>query len=334
MKDMPATDSPPLAFVQLLTGQDHRPGALLWHCEHPDPVELLPWLQQPSWPVLCAALPCVWPPEPVSGWAPELRQAMTAAQMQVLQAPCPVWAPGEPWPEGAVWASGSWYTAPPSKPNVAQAASRQRALQLLQMVAQDADTHELEDVFRHDAALSYQLLRLVNSVAVGSRREITSFGQAILMLGRQQLKRWLNLLLFAARDDDERSAMLMVHVSLRARGMELLAQACGQDRAAQDQAFMAGMFSMLGVLFGQPLPDMLRTLQVSDALHAALLDRSGELGGWLAAWEAIEQGEAATVLGHLQPMGLSPAQYHSALLDACLWTLQLTRGTPGHGAAG
>ncbi|MDV7395470.1 HDOD domain-containing protein, partial [Arthrospira platensis SPKY1] len=85
----------------------------------------------------------------------------------------------------------------------------------MQLVAQDAETHELEEVLRQDAGLAYQLLRLVNSPAIGVRREVTSFSQALLMLGRQQLKRWLNLLLFAAREDDPRSAMLMAHVVLR-----------------------------------------------------------------------------------------------------------------------
>lgn len=191
----------------------------------------------------------------------------------------------------ARWLTGHWYLAMTPKPHAAQAASRQRALRLMQLVMDDAQTHELEEVFRQDAALSYQLLRLVNSAATGGRREVTSFAQAILMMGRQPLKRWLNLLLFAARDDDVRSAMLMAHVVIRARGMERLAAERGWDKSDQEQAFMAGMFSLLDRLIGQPLVDILRPIRVSDGLRAALLEQQGTLGRLLQDWSRMESGE-------------------------------------------
>ncbi|NIC42319.1 EAL and HDOD domain-containing protein [Aquabacterium sp. A08] len=322
----------PLVFVELLAGPDRRLGALRWHVRPATAAPALDWLRSPALAELAAALPCAWPRVAVAGWPAEHQAAVRDLGHPLLDAHDTP-AGGTPWPAQARWCQGDWYLAPPAKPNVAQAASRQRALQLLQMVTDDADTHALEDVFRHDAALSYQLLRLVNSVAVGSRREITSFGQAILMLGRQQLKRWLNLLLFAARDDDERSAMLMAHVSLRARGMELLAQATGLDRSAQDQAFMTGMFSMLGVLFGTPLVEMLRTIRVPDALHAALVDRQGELGPLLTAWEAVERHDADATAHALAPWGVGPDAFNTLLLQACGWMLHLTDNAPGHGPA-
>jgi len=218
---------------------------------------------------------------------------------------------------------------PPSNTDAAQAASRQRALHLLQLVSRDADTAELEEAFRLDATLSYQLLRLVNSASMGSRREITSFGQAIAMLGRQQLKRWLNLLMFAARDDDERSALLMAHVSLRGRGMELWAKELGHDRALQEQAFMAGMFSMLGVLFGMPLPEVLDSIQVSDQLHAALLKGTGPVGALLQLWQAAEQRDATALEAHLRTLGASADTHNVLLLQACAWMLPLARRANG-----
>ena len=154
------------------------------------------------------------------------------------------------------WIDGNWFLQPPSKPKGAQAASRVMALKLVQLVSTDADTHEIEDVFRQDPTLSYHLLRLVNSLAFGAPRRISSFSQAILMLGRQQLKRWLNLILFASGSDDPRAPMLLGRVVVRARMMELLTRESGGDKAQQELAFMAGMFSLLGVLFGQPLEEV------------------------------------------------------------------------------
>lgn len=334
---MPLSPSPlpPLVFVELLAGPDRGLAALRWQgpTEASEATGLLPWLAQPALAELGTALPCLWDRARLQAWPAAPTEALGASGGQLVDAAdVPAGQPGStPWPAGPRWFSGDWYLAPPGKPNVAQAASRQRALQLLQMVGEDADTHLLEDVFRHDAALSYQLLRLVNSVAMGSRREITSFGQAILLLGRQQLKRWLNLLLFAARDDDERSAMLMARVSLRARGMELLAQAAGLDRHGQDQAFMTGMFSMLGVLFGTPLGEMLRTIRVTDTLHAALIDHQGELGALLTTWETVERADRAGTAAQLARWSVSADTFNTLLLQACGWVLHLTQESLAHG---
>jgi len=239
-----------------------------------------------------------------------------------------------PKPGNPPWMTGHWYLRIPPKPHAAQAASRQRAMALMQLVAQDADTHELEEVLRQDAALAYQLLRLVNSPAIGVRCEVTSFSQAILMLGRQQLKRWLNLLLFAARDDDPRSAMLMAHVVLRARGMELLAQHAGLDKAAQEQVFMAGMFSMLEVLLGQPLPDILRPIRITDQLRDALLGQQGPIGELLQHWSAIESGDDALVRRTLHALGLTPATATPLLAKAAAWMFKLIRRSDGHDHGG
>lgn len=234
----------------------------------------------------------------------------------------------EPWPAQTEWCVGRWYTQPPTKPTAAQAASRNTALRLLQLVSNDADTHEIEDVFRHDATLSYQLLRIVNSLTMGGPRQITSFGQAILIMGRQPLRRWVNLLLFAARTDDARSSMLMAHVVLRARGMELLASEAGLDRAGQDQAFMAGMFSMLGVLFGQPLEDVLRPLKLSESMLDALFQHRGEVGALLRAWEAAENADGPALAQALARWNITPSTYNTLLVQACQWMLSITSESP------
>jgi c-di-GMP-related signal transduction protein len=102
-------------------------------------------------------------------------------------------------PANRLWLDGDWMLAPPQRPTAAQSASRTLSLKLLQMVMTDAETRELEAVLRQDPALSYHLLRLVNSLGMGLTRRIASFSQAIMILGRNQLRRWLNLMLFAAR---------------------------------------------------------------------------------------------------------------------------------------
>ncbi len=314
--------------LEWLANPLQRPAALRLHITA-QPAEA--WgmlLADPALRELCSGLPC----SVVSDDTPALDAATQAlaAQAGLIAMPptqvvhAPVDFPARVAPNQ--WVAGAWYQQAPAKAAAAQAASRARAMQLAQLVSADADTHDIEAVLRQDATLSYHLLRVVNSAALGGRREITSFAQAILLLGRQQLRRWLHLMLFAARDDDPRSAMLAAHVTLRARSMELLAEACGHDHAAQDLAFMAGMFSLLGTLFGQPLPQVLTTLTLPDELRSALLQREGTLGQQLNVVEAAEApGDANAVATQLAELGVPTATFNHLRLQAAVWALQMTQ---------
>jgi EAL and modified HD-GYP domain-containing signal transduction protein len=331
---MPAS----LVFLELLADRALRPSALLLRVKPGDPGDaedtpaLLALADHPDFRLLASQVPCFLP-DAQDGLSTEAREALAAAGCQPL-------AEGAPnasvlrtdqtlppnLPTNAAWIAGRWYLAAvPAKPSDAQAASRALALQLVQLVAQDADTRDIEEVLRRDATLSYHLLRVVNSVSVGGSRQITSFSQAILLLGRQQLRRWLNLMLFSARAGNERSAMLCAHVAARARTMELLARASGLDRSVQELAFMTGMFSLLGVLFGMPLAEVLNPLKISDALRAAVLDREGELGRLLQMAECAEQGDAAALAAGLQAMQVPAAEYNLALAQAHNWMVNVTR---------
>ena len=189
----------------------------------------------------------------------------------------------------------------------------------MHLVTSDADTCDIEAVFRQDPVLAYHLLRLVNSLGVGVGRHISSFAQAILILGRQQLKRWINLMLFAANRDDPRAPMLLAFASVRARTVELLAQASGLERSVQEQAFMVGLFSLLGTLFGEPLETLLARLSLPPATVGAVLRRERALGGMLNAVEFGEQHKAEALRQQLDALGLDLMTYTQAQLEAHAW---------------
>lgn len=330
---MSAATSPrhqPLRMAWLASPQ-RQPAALRVQLGHASPEAWAALLAEPALHALCAALPCVLATDEGMDQPDVLSVPGLVFEPDARLLHAPLVFPAQP--PSACWISGDWYLQPGAQAAAAQAASRARALQLLQLVSADADTHDIEAVLRQDASLSYHLLRVVNSVAMGLQREITSFAQAILLLGRQQLRRWLQLLLFASRADDPRSAMLAAHVTLRARSMELLAETCGLDRSTQELAFMAGLFSMLGILFGQPLPQVLASLRLPEALGRALLDGEGRLGELLAVVRAAEGMRGAGADGaprvgeltaRLDALDITADGFNRLRLQAALWTVSMS----------
>lgn len=305
-------------LLHLLSGRDGKPGALRLQPAAPGAavVEAL----RP----LLARLPCL-----VDAEASDAALLLDAGARLLRPETVARAAPREVRDAAVQWLDGDWYQQPPPGGASQLSSSRALALKLMQLVAADADNHELEAVFRQDPTLSYHLLRLVNSVAMGMKRQVTSFSQAILLVGRQQLRRWLNFILFAARDDDPRSAMLLAHVATRARTLELLAQARGEDKAAQDQAFMVGMFSLLGVLFGQSLAEVLQPLKLSAPMQEALLRGAGAAGALLAAVETAERGELEALTAALPALSLDAERFSLAGIAARSWALDLLQEAGG-----
>jgi EAL and modified HD-GYP domain-containing signal transduction protein len=325
---MTALTATPPVFLHPLSDRHGTPAALLLDLDHPDeepgarlPIAILRELAAGSMACYYRAgqADAVAAVLDQAGWsalaADKLHRADTAPQQELAPA--------------VLWLEGQWFLAPPPKPVGAQVASRALALQLVQLVAADADTHEIEAVLRQDPTLSYHLLKLVNSLGMGTGRRVTSFSQAILILGRSQLRRWLNLMLFSSREGDRRSPMLLARVSVRARTMELLAHDTGLSKNQQEMAFMVGMFSLLGVLFGMALPDVLKPLTISDAVQQALLEHQGELGQLLSVVEASERDDHAALVQGLAALPLAGEQFNRIMADAYLWMQSVAQGKAG-----
>lgn len=203
--------------------------------------------------------------------------------------------------------------------------SRLPLMRLLSLVTADADTATMEEVFKLDPKLAFELLRLVNSASFGTRREITSFGQAIMVLGRRQLQRWLQLLMFSMRKEGgDNPNILMQRAAERGKIMELLSQE-GNEKADREQAFMVGVFSVLDILMHTPLEDLLETISLPQPVEDALLDREGRLGALLDLVCATEQRDFSKVQQQLSASGIAPEALSRFQLDAIFWALKIAR---------
>jgi EAL and modified HD-GYP domain-containing signal transduction protein len=219
---------------------------------------------------------------------------------------------------GFSWFMGDFALHPPHDANPGDGTSRKRLLALLGLLARDADSRELEVLLKQDPALAYHLLKLVNSAAFALSSPIHSFSQAINVLGRRQLQRWLQLLLYARQQEDGLANPLLPLAAVRASQMEVLAKTLGWHRDQQDMAFVAGVFSLLDVLLAMPMTEIVAALSLDLDVVMALLDRAGPLG------ELLKLVEKHDVAG-LDKAGISAESYWQAQLQAYHWAIQVSR---------
>jgi c-di-GMP-related signal transduction protein len=175
----------------------------------------------------------------------------------------------------------------------------------------EATMEELEGLISQDVALSYRLLKYINSAFFGLSRDIESIRHALVLLGVRSVRRWATLISMAAATDKPHE--LMVTAMVRAKMCELLAKALRAE--ATDPYFTVGLFSVLDALMDAPMEKTLAALPLSAEVEAALLKRAGPLGKVLDAAVAYERADWE----RLAALDLPPAAIRRAYLDAIAW---------------
>lgn len=195
-------------------------------------------------------------------------------------------------------------------------------LQLLRLLTEDADIREIEAAFRSSPGLIYSLLKLVNSVGFGLRQRIGTVREAIVMLGRQQMRRWVQLALFEANGEMGLDNPLLDAAAVRATFMDQLARRhpkLGKERDAPDEAFMVGILSLLDTLYEVAMDDLVESLHLSENVASALLRREGPLGELLQFVEHVERLEVEEALGQVKALHMTREQVVEAQWKAFAW---------------
>jgi EAL and modified HD-GYP domain-containing signal transduction protein len=206
--------------------------------------------------------------------------------------------------------------------------SQRSVLHLLDLLNTDATSQEIERSVKHDALITLNLLRLVNTPAVGARYRINSVGHALMVLGRRQLQRWLQILLYVKNGGtQEFTSPLLQLATTRGKTMELMVEHLrpGQ-RVSADIGFTVGVMSLMDTLFSIHMRDVLDSVNVLDEVRAALLHRSGDYGSMLNLIEHIEKaGDRKTLAPLLRQLALKPSELYAIQLAAIEWVTEYAR---------
>ncbi|MHB9101021.1 MAG: EAL and HDOD domain-containing protein [Sulfuricella sp.] len=199
---------------------------------------------------------------------------------------------------------------------------RIRVLELLNMVKNQEEISRLEEGFKHDAMLSYKLLRYINAPVNGLQQQIRSIAHALVILGYKPLYRWLTLLLFTSGKADPRSKALLQNALVRARMTELLGQG-KLPPAEREGLFIVGIFSLLDVLLNVPMEQALEQLQLPDPVMAALARREGVYAPFLALSVACEEADQEAIIEYAAACGLDANEVNTAQVKALVWAEEI-----------
>ncbi|PTB32317.1 EAL and HDOD domain-containing protein [Photobacterium phosphoreum] len=198
------------------------------------------------------------------------------------------------------------------------AASELTTIQLLQAIScEPVNFTDIEMIISRDVSLSYLLLRYVNQTNRRLVDPISSFHQALVYLGEEKLRMFVSVVATAHAALDKPKALYALSLQ-RAKMCEILANYSPLVILKQ-QAFLAGMFSLLDALLDNSLAELVRLLKLQPTIQAALLHREGELGKVLNLVDAFDKADWQQVTLECYQLGLSEQQVQDSYLQAMAW---------------
>ena len=223
---------------------------------------------------------------------------------------------------GADYAEGSYVAEAMAKKVKRMEFLEGNFFQLVVEISKDEpDIEQIEKVISHDAALSYALLKIVNSAYFALRRRVSSIRQALVTMGISQLKQWVYLLSFNNdfESDESREAMLKLSF-LRANYAMVLSDHIKDLPIIRSEVYMMGMFSTLQYMIDAPLEEILEEVPVAQEIKDALLKQEGICGSLYKLILSYENADWKAVKSLSNELGIPSSLLAQTYMD-CVETV-------------
>jgi len=219
---------------------------------------------------------------------------------------------------GYSYMQGYFFCKPEMFKGAALPSFKLNCLQFLQQINQpDIDLDELEQIILRDVSLSYRLLKLLNSAALGVRNKVNSVKHAMVLLGDVQLRKWASLIALTNLGADKPTELLITSL-FRGRFCESLGRAAGMT-GCELNLFLLGMFSVLDAMIDRPMDEAMDQLPLGADILDTLAGRPTPLTDVYELVLSFEMGKWDRIgcIGH--DLAIEDQEVARLYQDAILW---------------
>lgn len=236
------------------------------------------------------------------------------------------------WPErrlcvslGVEYCLGPFSTAPDVERQSEEISqSRLVLIEMLNLLRKDADLSDIAKVAKRDPGVAVQMVTMANSPLMGLENPVSGIDQAIMMLGREQLYRWLSLAMFRAGTNSPRDEVLLEVALARGHFLELIGNG-RHSKATCDELFLVGLLSLLDSLLGVPMAKVIERIHLSAEIKDVLLNSAGPFGRYLMLAIAVEKGATERVTSLAQQLDIPLDEVEKASAEALEWAEKAVR---------
>ncbi|MBB5336766.1 EAL and HDOD domain-containing protein [Pectinatus brassicae] len=191
-------------------------------------------------------------------------------------------------------------------------------LLLREVNAENIDTKKLENIIKQDISLVHKLLNYINSPGVGLSNSVYNIRQAIVLMGIEKVRNWLNLIFLQKFIENKPNEIFIMSI-IRARFCELMAGNMNCSETEKDAAFLVGVLSLSNIVLDESLEQAVIDLGLSDKIKEALFNEKSFLGQLLEIAVIYEKGQWTKVDEWLKKYSFSAVKIAQLYNNALVW---------------
>ncbi len=176
---------------------------------------------------------------------------------------------------------------------------------------------KIENTIKQDVSISYKFLRLINSAFFSFNSKITSIKQALVLLGINEFRKWISLIIMKDMGEDKPEELLVISV-IRAKFCEQISGKIGLAENETDLFFM-GLFSMIDTFIGRPMNEILEKLPLYNETEDALLGKDCLFHDVLSLIIAFECVDWDAVTTYSAKLGVDQFEVSELYYQAIQW---------------
>jgi len=200
-------------------------------------------------------------------------------------------------------------------------ASKLACLRLVgEIQREELDFAKLEAIVRVDVGLTQRLLTFANSAIFSCGRHISTLSHAFVVLGENNIRRWVTMAALSSMASGKPAELVTLSLT-RARFCELAAENSGLRRRSSS-CFLIGLLSLLDVMIGTPLSELVQELGLESHVSQAILGASPDgdhLASVLRLTVALERTDYEAAGEHAAAIGLPFGMVGELQFQAMVW---------------
>jgi len=193
--------------------------------------------------------------------------------------------------------------------------SKPVCLRLLQACSSpDLDYAAIEELLRQDPALTYRLLRYLNSPALAFRAEIHNVRHAMTLLGQREFRRWLAIVALVTMAESKTPELIKTALTRAYFCEELSAPLSLRDDASD--LFLMGLLSAADAMLDRPMRQVLADLSLSPEIRGALTGDDTRFSDALKITKTYEAGDWPALSSIAGKLGYAESEVPERFLSA------------------
>jgi len=193
-------------------------------------------------------------------------------------------------------------------------------LELIYLLKTNAAMEQIIAHFNASPYLTVNLLKFIRLREGLTPEAIASVEQALILIGRERLAGWLELLAYAYGDreheGEEYAKNLSQQAKQRACLMESVAKRTSKSSKFVEAAYMTGLLSMSEALFQDGFESLTKQMHIDKNIADALVKRNGDLGQLLELAIAVEQDNLNKINSILGQIYLSQEALNQCMVES------------------